>query len=82
MKCEAMLKLSDYDQSVYMANLIHACINDDANFKSGLELIRIAKLKGLFDDVKIGHRDVYKETLPAPSGELSRHEQTKLEDLT
>jgi hypothetical protein len=60
MNCEEFLKLPLYQQSIYMASLIHACISDDANFKSGQELIRIGKQKGLFDDVKIGHEDVFK----------------------
>jgi hypothetical protein len=80
MKCESLLKLSDYDQAVYMANLIHTCISDEANFKSGLELVRLGKLKGLFDDVKIGHREVYKDT-QTPIGEDIRKPEPPIKDI-
>lgn len=59
MNCEEFLKLSNYQQSIFMASLIHTCISDNANFQSGLELIELGKRKGLFEDVKIGHEQVF-----------------------
>jgi hypothetical protein len=58
MNCEKFLALDDYAQSQYLAELIHACTNDDTLFLMGQQVIEEGKKNGLFERVKIGHQAV------------------------
>lgn len=54
-----MLSLDGLEQSQYMASLIHACISDDELFDEGMTLIEKGQQKGLFENVKLGHHNIY-----------------------
>lgn len=53
MNCESFLKLDNFEQSLYIGKLIHACQSDNELFAQGERLIESAKQKGLFERVKI-----------------------------
>lgn len=58
MICDKFKSLSDFDQSMYMAKLLHAAINNDENFEVGSEIIRLGQVKGLFLNVKFGNDEI------------------------
>lgn len=66
MNCNEFLKLDNYEQSQYMAELIHCCQSDDELFRIGAQLIETGKNKGLFDRVKIGNQSINNEKTETP----------------
>jgi len=53
MNCENFLELSEWEQSLYLASLIHVCQSDNVLFKIGKDVIELGRKRGLFDGVKI-----------------------------
>ena len=62
MICDKYKSLTDFEQSLFLAKLIHSVINDDNNFVIAEELVQLGIMKGLFDNVKFGNEEIASTT--------------------
>lgn len=53
MLCDSFSKLTPFEKIKFIGELVHACQVDEAFFKSGLDMISLAKKQGIFDGVTI-----------------------------
>jgi hypothetical protein len=53
MLCNKFSELTTREKVLFIGELTHACMNDDDLYEKGIEIIKVATAKGLFDNVKI-----------------------------
>lgn len=53
MICDKFSNLSVLERILFIGELTHACMNDNEMYDKGVEIIKEAKDKGFFDNVKI-----------------------------
>lgn len=58
MICKSYLELTEFEQSLYLAKVIHSVTNNDELFKLGKDVIELGLLKGLFNNVKFGNEEI------------------------
>ena len=54
-------KLSEDDQNIILAKVNHVIKNSNMGFDTALDLIEWGELAGLFNNVKFGHQEVYRD---------------------
>lgn len=53
MVCQSFEELTPKEKTEFIGEVVHAAISDEALYSMAQEIIRIGKIKGLFDRVKI-----------------------------
>lgn len=58
MTCLKYNQLTDFEQSLFLAKVIHCVSNSDELFTIGEDVIRLGILKGVFNNVKFGNQEI------------------------
>lgn len=61
MNCDNYTALQPTDQAIFIGRLVHAVQNNNSLFEYGKTLIETAEKIGLYENVKIGHEQVFQD---------------------